>query len=75
MATASQNLKVEIIMNGKVRYLHVNGFLYTKHSSGVERKIYWRCRSKGQCGARANTITTGHTLNLVSGEAVESHID
>ncbi|XP_043480352.1 uncharacterized protein LOC122510030 [Leptopilina heterotoma] len=67
MATASQNLEVEVIMKGRVRYLHVNGFLYTKHSSGVEGKIYWRCRSKGQCGARATTITTGHTLNLVSG--------
>lgn len=52
----------ETIVSGRTTYLHVDGFLYYKHSNGSGDVRYWRCRNQHECSARATT--TGHDLNI-----------
>lgn len=73
MAIANQDLEVKVLLQGKIWYLHINGFIYTKHSNGVKGKIYCRCRKKRRRGARATTINRGHTLKLLFGGKANSH--
>ncbi|XP_043465180.1 uncharacterized protein LOC122500349 [Leptopilina heterotoma] len=73
MDTACENINCEIITKGKTRYLHVNGFLFTKHSTGVNSKVYWRCRKRQQCGAKATTIGTGNSVSIISVGSDDSH--
>lgn len=63
----------EIIIKGKSSYLHVNGFVYIRSSSGAGTKIYWRCRRKTTCGARATTVSVGETVSVLHGGNPEDH--
>ena len=40
---------MEKIVNGRTTYLHIDGFLYYRHSTGNNNTIYWRCSKKGMC--------------------------
>ena len=53
---------VEIIRARKSVFLHIDVYLYYKHSGSSRR--YWNCRNKGKCPARA--ITTGDGDMLIS---------
>ena len=61
----------EIIESNAGRFLHIDGYLYYKHSGDFRR--YWNCRRKGECFARA--VTTGYDDNLfvVKGPVQSEH--
>lgn len=63
----------EIIKSGRSIYLHINGFLYYKHSNGRSTVRYWKCRRKDQCPARATTENDGHTLKIIRGGNLDEH--
>ena len=46
----------ETIESGRTTYLHIDGFLFYKHSCGAGDVRYWRCRKQHECSARATTI-------------------
>ena len=60
---------VELVPSPRGFYLHIDGFLYYKHSSSGNRQ-YWNCRRKEECNARA--ITDMH-LNVQKGPNESSH--
>lgn len=54
MANATVDSKVEIILQEKVRYLHIDRFLYSKHSDGaLTENLLAMQRRKRECRARA----------------------
>ena len=53
----------EIIKSLRSVFLHLDGYLYYKHSEAIGKTAYWNCRKKGECSARA--ITTGPAENLI----------
>lgn len=59
----------ELIPARRGNFLHIDGFLYYKHSQNDEA-IYWNCRRKGECRARA---VTNHQLNIRKGPANSPH--
>lgn len=66
--------EAKILIKGRTRYLHIHGFLYIKSSETKNGKVYWRCRRKNQCRARAITIgNDGDTITFLDGGVYESH--
>ena len=53
----------EIIKSQRLVFLHLDGYLFYKHSGAIGKTAYWNCRKKGECLARA--ITTGPAENLI----------
>ena len=64
---------VEIIRARKSVFLHIDGYLYYKHSGSSRR--YWNCRNKGECPAPAITAGDGDMLIACKGpnESPHSH--
>lgn len=54
---------VELMKSRSSVQLHIDAFLYYKHSGVIGRKVYWNCINKKECSARA--ITTGGLKNLI----------
>ena len=63
----------EIIVNGKKKFLHYNGFLYTRHSSGANNTVYWRCRLRPDCNGKITTITENGTITVKAGGHADCH--
>ena len=53
----------EIIKSWRTSYLHIDGFLFYKHSHNKTVR-YWRCKRQSQCSARAITDCDGATLSI-----------
>ncbi|XP_043461039.1 uncharacterized protein LOC122497804 [Leptopilina heterotoma] len=69
---AEANLQV-IYTNRSVR-LSISGFLYCKHSSNSKLgRIYWNCKQKGECHARATTSSDLENLSLFKGPKESPH--
>ena len=51
---------VEVISAKNILFLHIDGYLYYKHSGKSRR--YWNCRNKEECSVRAITTGDGKTL-------------
>lgn len=62
-------IQCELIVSGKVNFLHVNGFLYLKKSKNGNTR-YWECRRKGQCRARATTVEKDNALKVKKGKNI-----
>ena len=58
---------IEIISHSKTQYLHIDGFIYYKHSLGKQGVTYWRCNRKEECDARVVTLSSNSTLLLKIG--------
>jgi len=64
---------VEIInSNGRGKLLHVDGYLYYKHSENKGR-FYWCCRKKCECSARAITSNSGQNIIIHKGPQSSIH--
>lgn len=65
----------EIFQVGKTVYLHVDGYLYYKHSIGKNNVKYWRCQNTPACSARGVTLTFGNRVTVRKGCQPEDHIN
>lgn len=58
----------EIIYGSRAKFLHIDGFLYYKHSGPENGRRYWRCRKRDECEARATTTGGDSNLILIEGD-------
>jgi len=58
--------------NGRGKLLHIDGYLYYKHSENQGR-IYLSCRKKDECPARAITSSSGKNIIVHKGPQNSIH--
>ncbi|CAB0032492.1 unnamed protein product [Trichogramma brassicae] len=64
---------MEIIKSGKSSFLHIDGYIYYKHSNGRNTTRYWRCQKVDSCRARATTTGDAESLTLKLGGLSQDH--
>ncbi|XP_051164850.1 uncharacterized protein LOC127283797 [Leptopilina boulardi] len=69
---AQENL--EVIPTNKSVRLSISGFLYYKHSTNYKlSRIYWNCKKKDECHARATTSIDLENITLFKGPKQSPH--
>ncbi|CAB0032930.1 unnamed protein product [Trichogramma brassicae] len=66
-------LVMEINKSGKSSFLHIDGYIYYKHSNRRNTTRYWRCQKVDSCRARATTTGDGESLTLKTGGLSQDH--
>ena len=46
------------MQNQRGVFLNIENYFHYKHSGSWTKKVYWNCRRKGECSARAITSNT-----------------
>ncbi|XP_053946208.1 uncharacterized protein LOC128855375 [Anastrepha ludens] len=64
----------ELIECKKSFLLHINGYLYYKHSGRIGETAYWNCRRKPECNARVTTYGGPHNIRVLKGLDESKHI-
>uniref|UniRef100_A0ABD2W215 FLYWCH-type domain-containing protein n=1 Tax=Trichogramma kaykai TaxID=54128 RepID=A0ABD2W215_9HYME len=64
---------MEIFKSGNSSFLHIDGYIYYKHSNGRNTTHYWRCQKIDSCRARATTTGDGESLILKTSGLSKDH--
>lgn len=57
---------VELLPSRKTVILHIDGFLFYKHSGTIGGKVYWECKGSN-CKSTAITVGNEDNLEVVKG--------